>query len=117
MPNIIYSGEEDSGRDDRGTIFQPYTKTASASASTGGTLPQGTDLLALITAIQGITTTTPENPLSSTADENKEKLKGMSRGDLNTTLRMCGKASTGDIMDIPSRMQECATKVTRKHYK
>ena len=30
---------------------------------------------------------------------------------------MCSKVNTGDIMDIPAWMQECATKGTSKHYK
>ena len=75
-----------------------------ASASTGVTLPQGPYLLALITEIKTTTTTTPTNPLSSTADEVQGKFKEISRSELNTTLQMCGKASTGDIMDIPEWM-------------
>ena len=30
---------------------------------------------------------------------------------------MCGKASTGDMTDLPAWTQECATKGTSKHYK
>ena len=86
-----------------------------ASASTGGTLSQGPDILALITAIKATTTTIPTNPLSSTADEEQDESKGVSRSELNTTIQMCGKASTGDMMDLPARMQECATKGTSKH--
>ena len=41
----------------------------------------------------------------------------MSSSELNTTLQMCGNASTGDMMDPPAWMQECSTKGTRKHYK
>ena len=75
-----------------------------ASASTGVTLPQGPYLLALITEVKTTTTTTPTNPLSSTADEKHDKSKGMSRSELNTTLQMCGKSSTGDMMDITAWM-------------
>ena len=71
----------------------------------------------LVTARKGTTTTTPTNPLLSTADEKQEKYKGMSRSELNTTLQMCDKSRTGDMMDLPAWIQECATKCTRKHYK
>ena len=36
---------------------------------------------------------------------------------MNTTLQMCGKLSTGDMMDLPECMQEYSTKSTSKHYK
>ena len=57
-----------------------------------------------VTAIKETTKTTPTNPLSSTADEKQDKSKGMSRIELNTTLQMCGKSSTGDMMDITAWM-------------
>ena len=94
----------------------PALAQQTTSASTGGTLPQGTDLLALITAIQLTTMTTPTNPSSMTADDKQEKSKGTSRSELNTTLYMGVKAITGDIMDLPACMQENDTKGTIKHY-
>ena len=88
-----------------------------ASTSPVGTLPQVPYLLALITAIKATTTTTPTIPSSSTADEKQEEPKGMYRIKSNNILQMCGKASTGDMMDLPAWMQECTTKGTSKHYK
>ena len=42
--------------------------------------------------------------------------KGMSQGELCTTLRMCGKLSMGDMTDLPSWFQECSAK-GGDHYK
>ena len=41
----------------------------------------------------------------------------MSKSELDTTLQMCGKASTVDTVDLPAWTQECTTKGTSKHYK
>ena len=42
--------------------YFPALAQKTASASTGATLPQGPDLMDIITAIKGTTTTTPTNP-------------------------------------------------------
>ena len=88
-----------------------------ALASSGGTLPQVPDLLALITARKGTTMTTLNIPSPITADEKQDESKGMYRSKLNNILQMCGKDSTWDMMDLPAWMQECSTKGTSKHYK
>ena len=88
-----------------------------ALASIGSTLTQVPDPLALITSIKATTTITPTIPSSSTADKKQDKSKGMSRSELNTTLQMCGKSSTGNMVELPAWMQECATKGTSEHYK
>ena len=41
----------------------------------------------------------------------------MYRSEFNTTLRMCSKASTVNMMDLPAWMQECTTKGLSEHYK
>ena len=58
--------------------------------------------MALITAIKATTTTTPTNKLSITADEKQDESKGTYSSELDTTLKMCGRARTGDIMDLPA---------------
>ena len=65
----------------------PDLSQQTASESTGGTLLQGPDLLDLIRAIKGRTTTTPTNTSSSTADENQDESKGMSRSGRGTLLQ------------------------------
>ena len=96
--------------------FFPALFQKTASASPGGTLPQVPDLLDLITDIKETTTTTPNISSSNTVDENHEEPKGIPMSKFNTKLQMWGKASTGDMMDIPAWMQKFATKGTRKHY-
>ena len=95
-------------------IFPALAQKA-ASASTAGTLPQVPYLLALIMAIKTTTMTIPTIPLSRTVDEKQDKYKEISRSGLNTTLFMCGKDSTGDIMDLPAWMQDFVTKGTSKY--
>ena len=41
----------------------------------------------------------------------------MYRIKLNNILQILDKANTGDMIDLPAWMQECATKGTIKHYK
>ena len=86
------------------------------SSLTGGTLPQGPDLLDLITEIKATTTTTPTNPLSKIVDEKQDESKRMYRSELDTILQMCDKDSMGYMMDLPSWIQECVTKGTSKNY-
>ena len=95
----------------------PALAQQTASESTGSTLYQGKDLLALITAIKTTTTITPTIPSLGKAGEKQDESKGMSRSELNNTLQICWKASTGDMMDLPAWMQESATKGTSEHYK
>ena len=73
--------------------------------------------MALITAIKATTMNTPNNRSSSTADEKQDKSKGVSSSEFNSTFQIYGKDSTGNMMDLPVWMQECATKVTIEHYK
>ena len=98
-------------------IFFSALSQQTAPASTGGTLSQGPDILALITAIKATTMNTPNNRSSSTADEKQDKSKGVSSSEFNSTFQIYGKDSTGNMMDLPVWMQECATKVTIEHYK
>ena len=41
----------------------------------------------------------------------------MSRGELLTLLQMCGKASTGKIVDLPAWLQECSAKEKTEPYR
>ena len=74
--------------EEKNTRIFPALAQQTASASNVSTLPQGPDLLALITSIKATTTTKPTNPLSSTADEKQGESKGMTRSELNTTTQM-----------------------------
>ena len=68
-------------------------------------------------AIKGTNTTMPTNPSPSKTSDKQDESKCMSKSELDMTLKMCGKAITGNIVDLPSWMQECATKGTSEHYK
>ena len=57
---------------EKNSKYFPTLAQQTASASTGGTLPQGPDILALITAIKATTMTTQTNTLSITADEKQD---------------------------------------------
>ena len=92
------------GKENISKYFSELAQQA-ALASPGGTLSQGPDLLALITSIKATTVIALIIPSSSTVDEKQDKSKGMSRIELNTTLQLCAKASTGDMMDLPAWMQ------------
>ena len=97
--------------------YFPALTQKTALALNVGNLTQGADLLALITDIKGTNTTTPKNPSPSKTSDNQDKSKWMPKSELDTTLKMCGKSSTGSMVDLPAWIQECATKGTSEHYK
>ena len=105
----------------------PTLTTPGGTVATGGATPQGTELVALINAISLANTALANNTsanntsattLASTNPQDKQdKSKQMSRGDLLTLLQMCGKASTGELADLPAWLRECSSKGTTEPYR
>ena len=100
----------------------PTLHPQTGSGSTTQTIPQGQYLIALINAIQNnsrfstsTATSNTSNYPSTTSAERTDESRGMSKSELNNTLQMCGKSTTGDSADLPLWMQDCAAKGTN-HY-
>ena len=66
----------------------PSLTQQTASALNVGNLPQGADLMALITAIKGTNTNRPINTSPSTTSDKQDKSKWMSKSELDTTLQI-----------------------------
>ena len=97
------------------STLQPQT----GSGITTQIIPQGQYLIALINAIRNnssLPTSTSKsntiNYISTTSSEQTDESRGMSQSELNNTLQMCRKSTTGDSVDLPLWMQDCAAKGT-----
>ena len=68
-------------------------------------LPQGLDLVVLITAISEAHETTGKSRNTTTPPQKQDDSKQMSKIELAALLQMCGKSSTGARTDSPAWLQ------------
>ena len=85
-------------------LFPTLTATTTTPPS-AGTIPPGTDLAAIVAAIT-IENQTKASRNATTLESTKaDDAKTISKNELTTILRMCGKASSGTTKDLPSWLQ------------
>lgn len=102
------------------TLSNPTPPTAMTTSNTTAAntniFPQGqTALLDLIAAIKS--TNSPTTAAAGKSPDDTEEQKLMSGHELESTLRMCGQASTGGINNLPAWLKDCAAKGTSEQYK
>ena len=78
---------------------------------------QGPDLAALIAAITMAKQATIASGVVTTLEQKVDDTEHMSKSELSTLLHMCGKLSTGALMDLPTWLQDCLDKGTMDMYR
>ena len=89
---------------------------ATTTAPPPTVVQQPPDIAAIVAAVTAASASTASVSTITTASTKTDDVK-LSKGELQSLLRMCGKASTGTVQDLPQWVQECTDKGNSDAYK